>query len=131
MEDELKQDMSEVVEKLLGYIETTESFVVEQAPLVVQEILIEPWLETLYSIPLLLISISICYCSVKLFSIGVNEPDQSPKGVFYVSSSALLCISGLFGFIKFGIILLVGIRDVLSATFTPRLYIIEYLKDIL
>lgn len=105
-------------EELINYVSNPETFVVEQTPLIMQEILLEPWIGLL---------VSVCYSLTMIWGLRLGykklKISDLDHTIGYISISGLLLWMPLMS-------IGVNITDILQATLTPRIYILEYFTNL-
>lgn len=129
MNDKAEQLIIDAGEKVLAYLEATEEFAVEQAPLLAQEIVRwGVWWHGLAAVGLFTIPlISLAFMAWTIWNPGVrswaNGEDNAPY-LFHVVT-VVVGISLPFGWGLF------HFCEVLKAVIAPRLYIIEQIGGLL
>ena len=122
------ESLDQIMTWLKAGVETGGSFVAEQAPLIAQEIILfGRATHTFYmfvSLSALIVSIGLFRLVLKNIHKADDEPDAMVKTVV---GGVLGVIFGIGGFIATGEMA----RDFFLAWFAPRLYIIEYLSNLL
>ncbi len=110
-----------LVTKAMGYLEATEGFVQEQAPLVVQEVIIFGRWE--HSIQLVLASmmlvIGVILIIRKAKDCFMAEPTRHDLAMLAYVAVALMGVATL------------NLKTTIQVWVAPRLYIIDYLKDLM
>lgn len=123
MTEELTTLTEQGLAKALAYIETTESFVVEQAPLLVQEVLRYGLFNALFWAGFWAVAVGgVMWCAVKLYQMLVREDKDNEfigvmVGIFPGGGCLVVCFVNLFEAMKIGI--------------APRLYLLERLDSLL
>ena len=124
MDDLVKELTTTGLSKALEYIETAESFVVEQAPLLVQEILAFGMAEAcITAFICLVVAAGLGYGTFSLVAIAVK--DKADEAAF------LIGLLGGGGSIGFTIGLFGQMFTIAKITFAPRLYLLQELKALL
>ena len=123
MTEELTTLTEQGLAKALAYIETTESFVVEQAPLLVQEVLKYGLFTSLFWAGFwALIFGGVMWCAVKLYQMLVMEDkDNEFIGVMVGIFPGGWCLAGCF----------VNLFEAMKISIAPRLYLLERLDSLL
>ena len=124
MEEQLKELTTAGLSKALEYIETAEGFVVEQAPLLVQEILAFGMAEACITAAILLILASgLGYGTYRLVKAAIA--DTANEAAFLIGllggGASFGCTLGLFS----------EVFTIAKITFAPRLYLLQELKALL
>jgi hypothetical protein len=126
MNKELENKLTENAAEILAFVEKSSSFVVEQAPLYVQELIQFHFWSNLITVILLLIAlgvtIPIFYKSMK---IGIEDRWCSD---LYFFSSVISGVIVLFMLIAIGTIGGPAIKECVKAKYAPRVLIIEKLR---
>ena len=124
MNDELKELATTGLSKALEYIETAESFVIEQAPLLVQEILAYGLVSSCISAGILLtLAVGLGYGTYRICKAAVSDgADDAVCILGLVGGGATIgCTIGLFS----------DVFTIAKITFAPRLYLLQELKSLL
>ena len=141
---ELMKNLNESMSKVQEWVESTEKFAVEQAPLIVDEIV--AWGITKYSIYITIGFIMLCLgitslVVAKKFYNKSNDPDRpifisQPKKYGYKIDSEdcqlLTLLSSGAGFVTSSISFMAIVLNVVNLLYivvAPRLYIIEEIKN--
>ena len=124
MNEELKELATTGLSKALEYIETAESFVVEQAPLLVQEILMFGLADAcLTAFILLVLVVGLGYGTYRVVKAAIK--DEAIEAAFLIGvvggGGSLGCTIGLFQ----------CVFTIAKITFAPRLYLLQELKSLL
>ena len=124
MEELLKELATTGLSKALEYIETAESFVVEQAPLLVQEILMFGLADAcLSAFILLVLVVGLGYGTYRVVKLAIK--DGADEAAFILGlcggGGAIGCTIGLFQ----------CVFTIAKITFAPRLYLLQELKALL
>ena len=122
MTEELSTLTEQRLVKALAYIEATESFVVEQAPLLVQEVLRYGLFNSLFWAGFWALAFGgVMWCAVKVYkAIHADSEDPFPGvivGIFFGGG----CLAGFF----------VCLFDAVKILIAPRLYLLERLDSLL
>ena len=124
MDEELKDLATTGLTKALEYIETAESFVVEQAPLLVQEILSYGLVSTSMSALILFVLASgFGYGMYRGAKVAFND-DADEAGFVLALVGACVSIGCTIGMFK-------ELFVVAKIVFAPRLYLLQELKSLL
>lgn len=128
MNEELQSRLVASMDKVEGYLQSTEAFAVEQAPLVVQEILITPWIDFSFVATIFLLLNGISYFKLIPMCKKMFEPNglTDSNAPVILLSAAYTIIVGIISTIE----LFKNSHDVMTATLTPRLYILEQLTNL-
>lgn len=125
MNPDIVEKLNESAEKLLDYVEQTGDFVVEQAPLVVQEMI--TWGITHCVFWIIIVSIVllpiIAICGY-FFRIGVKDDWDFD---YCIPSGMVGGVSLIFWFL----VIASNIYDLLYIYFAPRLFILDQLKGLI
>lgn len=125
MNPDIVEKLNESAEKLLDYVEQTGDFVVEQAPLVVQEMI--TWGITHCVFWIIIVSIVllpiIAICGY-FFRIGVKDDWDVD---YCIPSGMVGGVSLIFWFL----VIASNIYDLLYIYFAPRLFILDQLKGLI
>ncbi len=130
-EQKLLETLSQGTEKILAYVEATEGFAAEQAPLVVEEILRWGFYENLYSIAwglfVMGLAYFITYAAYKIaYKLIEDHSEFPPYAIGFMTAAAMA-----FPFF----ISLVNIYwdsvAMLKVLISPRLYLLETLSNLL
>ena len=116
------------LDKLLEYVESAEVFVVEQAPLVAQDILTRPLVDATYLVACVLGGGLVLAIS---FYRGAKCEWWSSEDSFEEYVVVITIICALFALVILAPLLLLETSEVLHAHFTPRLYLLERLRNML
>lgn len=121
----MEEKLIAALDKILAWAETTEAFVIEQAPLVVQELI-------LYQRTWLLVYLLICWalagCLIawsRWLWKTIDRADDRADRVF--GSGAL----GIFGGLVFFVSTLIITEPLLKVWLAPRLFVLEYLRELI
>lgn len=114
----------EQIAQVMAWLESGKDFVAEQSPMVVEDILVRPWVDL--PIPLLLFSF-FSWLVYKFFKFARKEVKIDPN-----EEGAAIIIGFIASAppVSFGIIICSLIQDGLEAYFTPHLYVLEYLAGL-
>lgn len=131
MNEELEQRIVDSLDKVAQYVEATETFAAEQAPLVVEEIIRWGWIKELPEVVVLFclgialaVASFIVYSKYKKKDVKAMTGDQVfgwHAGFWGPMATALL----VWG------IMIVELFDVARPLIAPRLYVIEVLRRML
>lgn len=129
MNERAQELMNQAGEKVLVYLEATEGFAVEQAPLLAQEIVRYGILNNSLKLAFFLIVPSLVIYLSYRFGVHKDTWQNEP------TSRAIACILfGVLGFILTSTGLIIcfkdAVPDLCKALVAPRLYIIEQIKDV-
>lgn len=122
MTEELTTLTEQGLAKALAYIEATESFVVEQAPLLVQEVLRYGLFNSLFWAGFWAVAFSgVLWSAVRMYKLLYNENGDELVGVAVGIFPGGGCLAGCF------INLFVAVKILIA----PRLYLLERLDSLL
>ena len=122
MTEELTTLTEQGLAKALAYIETTESFVVEQAPLLVQEVLRYGLFNALFWTGFWLVAFSaVMWSAVKVWKMLGEDGDDGFVGVVIAIFPGGGCLAGCFA----------NLFDAAKIIIAPRLYLLEKLDSVL
>ncbi len=111
--------LDETLQVLIDTLKTTKDFIGDQAPKVVQELLNYVFFNTIYSMVIDFIIVSICIYFIKKCSIKVKEDD-----IFVFPLVALMIIALIFS-----IDFMFDVNSLIKLKIAPRIVIIDYLKS--
>ena len=128
----METHLAEIAAKLLAYVEATESFVVQEAPMVVQEILNYAYLSAIFDVvvgtillPVAWVLVQLARRHAKVWREKEEEHKDNEGHVILVGASSLCAAFTLLG----GLVTLgAGLYHLLYVVVCPRLVIIEYLQ---
>ena len=124
MDEQLKDLATTGLSKAIEYIETAESFVVEQAPLLVQEILMFGLVNACISAFILLVLVlGLGYGTYRVVKAAVKDHADDAAALLGLLGGCVT-IGCTVGFFKY-------VFTIAKITFAPRLYILQELKSLL
>lgn len=123
MDSEVQEKLVQYLSTLEGAVKTGSDFVVEQAPLVLQELLVRERVLTSLFITIALVSAIACLYFLKKLMIYI-EKDDPIRGI---PNGALMAFSGILGFA----LMCENFSDFITCWFTPRVFILEQIKHYL
>lgn len=132
---ELTEQVAALLEYVGSAVERTDSFVVEQTPLVVQDLVA---FGRVYSASLLLVSVAGIVLCIVLFKTAMQKYrkfndadfDSAEEAVLISAVVFLLCGSALL--LAFSLVVFCTNLDSLTKSwFAPRLYILDYIRTML
>lgn len=132
MNEKAEQLITDVGEKVLSYLEATEGFTVEQAPLLAQEIVrYGIWFNGIFTAFFLVVTPLLVWLSYRWGTSGGAWKDTGK----WEKSEALCLMSGIPG-VMGSIVIVMWILpncmpDLLKAAIAPRLYIIEQIGSLM
>ena len=122
MTEELSTLTEQGLAKALAYIEATESFVVEQAPLLVQEVLRYGLFNSLFWVGFWAVAFGgVLYVAVKVYKMLVADNEDPFMGVAISIFPGGGCLAGCF----------INLFDAVKILIAPRLYLLERLDSLL
>ena len=122
MTEELSTLTEQGLAKALTYIEATESFVVEQAPLLVQEVLRYGLFNSLFWAVFWAVAFGgVIWCAVKVHKMMQGDGDDAFLGVAIGIFPGGGCLAGCFG----------NLFEAAKISIAPRLYLLEKLDSLL
>ena len=122
MTEELTTLTEQGLAKALAYIEATEVFVVEQAPLLVQEVLRYGLFNSLFWAVFWAVAFSaVMYAAVKVYKMMQDGGDDAFFGVAIGIFPGGGCLAGCF----------VNLFEAAKISIAPRLYLLERLDSLL
>lgn len=123
MDNEVSQKLVQYLGTLESAVKTGSDFVVEQAPLVLQELLVRERVLTSLAIAVSLVSAIACIYFFKKLIIYI-EKDDPTRGI---PAGALMAFSGVLGFA----LMCENFSDFITCWFAPRVFILEQIKHYL
>jgi len=123
-EEKIKEILPALQEKMLNWANKTEAFASEQIPLLVEEILLWNFWE---SVMMAVIAFIIIALSVWCLRICVITDIDKEDEEFYRISSVVALVTSIPSVIVFT----VQLFEIAKITITPRLYLVNYLKDMI
>ncbi|KKN72108.1 hypothetical protein LCGC14_0413940 [marine sediment metagenome] len=130
MDEKTQELVNSVGQKVLDWAEATESFTVEQAPLLAQEIVRYGILNNLLQlaffliVPSIMISLSYRFGTSK----DVWQTDPTPKGIACIISGVFGCFFSVIGLV---VCSKDAVPNLCKALVAPRLYIIEQISRLM
>lgn len=126
MNEKLQQELISSIEVVKEYVTKGANFASEQAPLVIDELI---KFHLYYEGAFIILSFILGLVTMWFFKIGKNiistEGDlDSPQGALTIFGGALTAIFGLIFFFS-------SLKTFVMCFTAPRLFIIQYLKDLL
>lgn len=130
MNEELQLKLVESFEKVSDWVDSSEDFVVEQAPLVVSEIISWGFWSNLSISLLSFMVLIICLCVLKFFVIKnfhkLDEKDTSGAQAMVIFISGIFSIVGILGSTCE---MIHHSYDTIFILVAPRLYVIEQISN--
>jgi len=125
--DPVKERLIESLDKIQQWVESTEEFVIEQAPLVAQEILRMGRIQSVYEVVAwaLVAVVSFFVCRKCIRSVTA-DPDSDAAPFYGVGAVLIGLVSGAASFA-----VLCSIQSALTPWFAPRLYILQEIGKLL
>ena len=124
MDEQLKELTTAGLSKALEYIETAEGFVVEQAPLLVQEILAFGMAEAcITAVILVVLASGLGYGTYRLVKVAVKDGAEEAAFIIGLLGGGA-SIGSLIAFFS-------EVFTIAKITFAPRLYLLQELKELL
>jgi len=119
------ENVNQIAQKMITWMEGTENFVSDQAPDVVNQLILYARINhTLW----IFLSAAIVFACYKIFKYCLEKIEQNIRYKEETSYYSIMTISAILGII-FLIFAGNSIESSLQAWFMPKVYVLEYFKD--
>ena len=129
--DSLDTEAARILKIIADSIEKTRDFSVEQAPDVVKQLVAYKYAETVFGIIVDAVLILFFFALGGLCAYSAQWVSGEPDGIGRVFAMVFSSIVGVFGFAGGCLGLCDNIQSLLKIRLAPKVFILEYLRDIL